>query len=177
MSLGTRHRGYYAFALGSAMLIFFGIVWGPDIGLWFTLISTAPSLPAGFYTSVKLFSLALSDSSFVLTGFYLATALLVGANLALLAFYAKKYRAMPGAGSVGTSSLAALVTLLGFGCASCGTLFLSFLLTSLGGTGLAVIPADERFVWALRGAGLALLAFSLWRLAKHANEPLVCSVE
>jgi|SRR3989344_2748735 len=175
-SIIMRHLGYYLAALGIAAFIFFGIVWGPALGLWLTLVFTAPSLSAALGASVKLFGLALSDSDPILTFFYLATALLVGANVALLVFYFKKYRAVPASGTA-TGALAALITVLGFGCASCGTLFLTLLATSLGGVGLVAVPIEGGIIWVMRGIGLALLTFSLYQLIRRARDPLICSIE
>ena len=176
MRLRGRHIGYYCFALGVGTLIFLGIVWGPALSLWLTLVSAAPSLSVALDVSVRLFGLALTDAGSLLTAFYLALSLLVGTDVALLIFYFKKYRAVPAAGAA-SGAFAAFIAALGFGCAACGTLFLSLLATSLGGAGLVLIPIEESIVWVLRGAGLALLTFSLYRLIKHVNSPLVCPVE
>ena len=173
MWLLTRHIGYYFFALGVATVVFLSIVWGPALGLWLTLISVAPSLSATLDVSVRLFGLALSDAGLLLTVFYITLSLFVGADIALLVFYFKKYRAVPATGAA-TGAFAAFIAVLGFGCAACGTLFLSLLATSLGGAGLAFIPIGENIVWGLRGTGIVLLAFSLYRLIRHVNRPLVC---
>jgi hypothetical protein len=166
---------YYFFGLLSAVVLFSALVWGPSLPFALSLLSGS-TVSDGARAILTILELAIFDSSPLLVVFYAALAALTGANLALLLLYWRTRRLVSGGPAAG-GALGALVAALGFGCASCGTLFLSFLLGSVSGLSLATVPFIDEFSYALRILGLALLAFSLARLIKHVNDPLVCPIQ
>jgi hypothetical protein len=163
---------YYFLGGASALLIFAALVWGPAL-LFIASVATEAGAGEPLAALVSALRLAFFDQSTALLWYYVTLALLAGANIALLAYY---WRVRHGLGGVAPVSGAAgaLAAMLGFGCASCGTLFLSILAASLGGLSLASLPLYDELSLVLRGVGLALLAFSLWRLLRHVGDPLVC---
>ncbi len=82
--------------------------------------------------------------------FTVVIAVLLGINLAMLSFYFKQRRA--GAAAVGASGLGLAMSILGVGCAACG----SVVLTSVLG-----YAAAAKFLGALPGRGLEFSVISL----------------
>ena len=173
--MAKSRASYYLLGIGSAAFLFAALVWGPSIPFALALFAQS-TLSEGLRAASTLLTLALFDSDPWLVAFYAALAALAGANLALLLFYWRTRRLVSG-GPAASGALGAFVAALGFGCASCGTLFLSFLLGSVSGFSLASLPFGDEAGYALRALGLALLAFSVIRLAKHVRDPLVCPIE
>ena len=62
---------------------------------------------------------------------------------------------------------------LGLGCAACGSLFATALLSSIAGAGVVSLPFDG-FVFQIVGIGLLL--FSIFQLARAINKPPVCPI-
>ena len=93
-----------------------------------------------------------------------------GINLALLVFYLRKRLAV--GREVGASAGGLIVSALGVGCASCGSVLLTSLLGfSAGAAALAALPLqDAEFTL----AGIGLIVASIAMLAKRINDPLVC---
>lgn len=171
-----RHWRYYVVGFVIALVLFSALVWGPSLPFFAVLFSTGPSLAEGLRALFTILELGLPDQSPALLGFYALLAALTGANVALLLLYWRTRRLATSGGAATSGALGALVAALGFGCASCGTLFLSIVLGSVGGISLAAVPAIDEITYALRALGLVLLAFSLFRLIRHLNDPLTCPV-
>lgn len=168
--------GYWLAGTAGAAALFAALVWGPSVPLLFELSRTGAGAGEIGEAAWTLFRLALFDESPLNTTFYALLAALSGANAALLLLYWRTRRLVEGGSAAATGALGALAAALGFGCAACGTLFLSIALGSIGGFTLAAIPFLDEIAFALRAAGIALLSFSLARLAKHVRDPLVCPV-
>jgi hypothetical protein len=171
MQMELRHLSYYLLALGAAGLIFLFICWGPVLGLFLTFLIEPTSLSERLASSARLLWLALFDSSPLLTTYNAGISILIGINLALLVYYFKKFQTIPSGGTVTSGALGAVATLLGFGCPSCGTLFLTLLLSSIGATGLTILPL---YGYALQVVGFLLLILSTCVLYRKTSGPLVC---
>ncbi len=163
---------YYTLALICALFLFLLISWLPAFTFWLTLLEGSSSLAESIQTTSILFARALLDSSPLLTAFNGVVALLVGTNIALLAYYWRHYRTQPSKKSAATGLLGTLITFLGFGCASCGTLFITYLLTGVGATSLATLPIINSY--AIQAIGIVLLMYSTFELYKKTMDPLVC---
>lgn len=109
--------------------------------------------------------------------FTVAIALLFGVNSALLAYYIRRrQRQVPVAGSSANAAgiLGAVSGVFGIGCAACGSVIISGVLTLLGGGWLlAFLPLHGAEFGLL---GVLLLSFSVYQLSKRINDPLVCPV-
>jgi len=170
-----RNLPYYVFSILLASLIFGLFVWGPIIPFAFSLLSDAPPDDALRAISTAA-ELALFDSGPWLTSYYAALALLGSGNIVLLVLYWRTRRTIASGSASASGALGTIAILLGFGCISCGTLFLSLAFGSIGGFSLAAIPFADDLSYLLQGLGLVLLSYSLARLMKHVNDPLVCPV-
>jgi hypothetical protein len=92
-------------------------------------------------------------------------ALLLGINMALLAFVMKNIGASIGKES-GKSGLSLFAAVLGAGCAACGTSILAPVLTAVGST--ATIGLVEAIGVTANFAGIGLVLFSITRLGSQA---------
>ena len=166
------HWGYCLFAAALAGIAYLLVVWFQNTSLIFAML-TNPALPVrdAVRISVQLLAAALSDLSPLSMLYVLIFAGLLGINGSLLLFYFRMYRAAPGAIAV-SGILGSLAALLGFGCAACGSIFLSALL----GTGagfLSFLPfAGEEIGW----GGLLLLLISTIVLVRAINKPRICPI-
>lgn len=112
---------------------------------------------------------------YTLESFFLITvSLLIGINSVLTLFYIRLRRSAPSkAGALG--SIGGIVaSLLGIGCAACGSLVATTILTSVGGLSLlALLPYNGAEIGYL---GALLLFISTVMLARHINKPPVCPI-
>jgi hypothetical protein len=166
------HLAYWIYGSAMAVSLFLVILWGPAI-LFLWRLDAQQSEILG--VAQEVLRLAFFDATTPLLAFYAIFSLLTGANAALLAYYWRTRSSIPGSGAGG--ALGAAIALLGFGCASCGTLFLTLVATSVGGGALAALPRGTDIGWALKGAGVALLSYSLILLVGRIKSPLVCPVD
>ena len=162
---------YIILAAGVTFVLLFAAAWMRNVSfLWFLLSS--PQFSAA--TKLKVLewtfaNLALNTTPLRLV-LVLAAALLAGINLALLVFYLRKRMAV--GRELGASAGGLIVSALGVGCASCGSVLLASLLGfSAGAAALAALPFQgAEFTL----AGIGLIAASIVMLAKKINDPLVC---
>jgi hypothetical protein len=158
-----------------ALCVFVVATWLPNLGLlWQIAISS--SVPLLYKATVLArFAGSIATNFTVLSGLYtIATAVLFGTNAAMVIYYLKERRRA----STRTGVLAGLGGLasgfVGVGCAACGTLVLSPILSFVGAAGLvALLPFEGQEFGLL---GVALLGFSIALVAKKIAEPLVCPV-
>lgn len=165
---------YYALVLFFSVSLYLGTVWVPVIPLWLHLLFNSTSLKEIFSLSLHLFSLAFFDTTPLLTAYNIFISILVSVNLTLFIFYFKKNR--QDSSHVSTvSGLVGLITILfGFGCASCGTLFFTVFLSSLGGSGLIMGPLANGA--AFQTIGITLLFFSIISIVWRIHNPPVCLI-
>lgn len=155
---------YVALAILVAVVVMALALWLPNLGL-LRQIMFASAAPVASKIGIALGLLgAIGTNYTVLSAMALAAAaLLFGANVALLVFGTRARHSMlttQGSGLV--VSLSGVTTsLVGIGCAACGSLVLAPVLSFLGAGGLlAALPwAGEEFV--VPGLGLLLLSVFL----------------
>jgi hypothetical protein len=167
--------GYFFLATLTSLIVFVSIAWANVLPLFFRIIRDV-TLP--FDTALSLGStlLVTSLTDFTLTGFVFAltTALLIGINVTFLVFYFRMFRAVPSSTTTASGLLGGIATLLGFGCAACGSVFLVSFIGALGGTGLlALLPYGGEEIGYV---GIALLFVSAIFLTRAINKPLVCPI-
>lgn len=98
--------------------------------------------------------------------------ILFGVYITLLVYFLRNRITLVRESGVATGTLGIVSGLLGVGCAACGSLILTSVLSLVGASGvLAFLP--------LRGAefgilGVLLLSWSTYVIAKHIVDPLVC---
>jgi hypothetical protein len=101
------------------------------------------------------------------------TAVLIGINVSLLVFYFRMFRTTSSvAGTAGFAG--SMAAMLGFGCAACGSLFITTFLGTTIGTGLwTLLPYGGLEIGIV---GLALLLTSTSLLVRAINRPVVCPI-
>jgi hypothetical protein len=147
--------------------------WQLISSLWFSDIGTLSQkliLTLTLYTSIGTNFTFLSATTTVLTS------ILFGVNIALLVYYIKKVQGgAKTAFSGGATSMGGLLSgLLGIGCAACGTFIATSILALFGvGALLGLLPlGGEEFGI----VAVLLLGYSIYRIGKKINSPLVCEV-
>ena len=170
-----KNWSYALAALIISTLVFAVAVWLPNIRLLFSiwLDGTIPvtdkiSLPLHLLESITTNFTVLSAS------YTIAIAILTGINISLIVYLLRmnQKRMTKGGMTAGVSGL--IAGSLGMGCAACGSLILTSILSVVGGAGiLAFLP--------LKGGefgiiGVVLLGYSTYLLSKHINRPPVCEI-
>lgn len=105
----------------------------------------------------------------------ITTSVLFGINISLLLYYIRRRQSAATGRSAEWSSLGGIISgVFGVGCAACGSVVLSTLLTTFGAGGLiALLPFHGAEFGIL---GLLLLSASIWYLTKRINDPLICPI-
>jgi len=165
---------YAALAAAVTFVLVFGAAWMRNLTFLGFLI-TSPQF--GIATKLKVFEWTLTNLALNTTPLRLilliSAAVLAGVNTSLLVFL---IRLRLGVGKdIGASIGGMVVSALGIGCASCGSVLLTaFFGFSAGASMLAAFPLQgAEFTL----AGIGLLAASIALLAKKIQNPLVCEVK
>jgi len=141
-------------------------LWLSDIGTFWQKLTLTLTLYASISTNFTF----LSGSTTILTS------ILFGINIALLVYYIKKVQGgVKSVFSGGATSIGGLFSgLLGIGCAACGTFIATSILSLFGAGalfGLLPLGGEEFGILAV-----FLLGYSVYRILKKINSPLVCEV-
>jgi hypothetical protein len=155
-----------------ALLVFLALTLGSAIPLCVTIVSSSPSVGDAFRLVAQLLLLAFADQSAAIFALNAATSILIGINAALLTFFWRKNKTRGARFGIAGGVAGSIATLLGFGCAACGTVFVSLLLTTLGAGSLSTFPLFSGNY--LQYIGLALLAVSTLWLYRETRKPAVC---
>ena len=151
------------------------IIWLQNASL-ITHIALDPDISATSATGLIL-SLswgAFEDASLPAKAYMILLASAVATNMVLLLFYYRMHRSAPSLFSI-TGNLTGIVfASLGFGCAACGSVFVTALFATVGGTGLiALMPLHGMEVGIL---GIVLLILSAWHLSSSIQRPPTCPI-
>lgn len=164
-----RESRYLFFAIFIAWFVFSLALWLPQWKLILQVLNTASSVDS----VVLLVSLYTSlGSNFTLGGALIVVILsgLFGVNISLtLYLYRKQFSIQKG---VATNIWGATLGILGVGCAACGSVILTSLLSLFGGVWLlSYLPlGGEEFGF----IGIALLLYGTYSLSKKISSPMVC---
>ncbi len=157
-----------------ALLVFVLATWLPNLGLLVSVVSNS-SVPMSDKVS---FALNLVDS--ITTNFtalsatYTVTiALLTGVNVALVVYLMVRNKRSAIEGGA-TGVLGVMSGTLGVGCAACGSLILTSVLGTAGGTGIITILPFHGGEFGILGVALSTIATYL--LAKNIGKPPVCAI-
>lgn len=172
VALGVlRSWGSLAVALAAALIAFVLQVWLPNLGLIWSVVTTADVGILGKAHFLWV-SLGAISTNFTVLGAALAVtvALLFGLNVAFAVHFVHQRLAARDISSLGVAGLLAAV--LGVGCASCGAVVLSFLVgTTAAASIVSVLPlGGQEFTLLAVAALLAALVVTIRKLAR----PDVC---
>jgi hypothetical protein len=165
--------GYLLLAIGVSLVVITFAAWLPNLHLVSRTIVSS-SLDLGQKSNLLFGLLSSLQTNFTPVSLLVttATAILAGIQLSLLVFYLRQKVALQQ--SMGVSAAGITASLLGIGCASCG----SVLLTSVIGLGatttaLGVLPLKGQEFGL---AGIALLSWAMMLTIRKINDPAVCKV-
>jgi uncharacterized membrane-anchored protein YitT (DUF2179 family) len=172
----TFRRPYnVVFALGSALLVFFATTSVGSFSLM-SYIVRENSLPLSEKLSLlsHILRSPLYSPISAETMFLAILALLIGINITLTIFYIRLHQSAHSKTGTASSIGGLIASVLGIGCAACGSLILTSFAASVGGLGiLSLLPhggAEISYIGAL------LLIASCVVLVRGINTPAVCSI-
>lgn len=162
-----------------AAVVGFGVfsftAWFPNFRLLWSIWSDSSASLADKVTLPLRLLESISTNFTALSATYtIAIAVLVGINVAFVAYILQRQKQELSAAGVMVGTLGVLSGATGLGCAACGSLLISSLLATAGGASmLALLP--------LRGGefgllGVFLLGTSTYFLAKHITKPPQCEI-
>lgn len=166
---------YLLLFLGSSVLVFLGAMTVRNFSLLGQIFgSESFSIWQKFLFIVSFIGSVNETFGFIGSILLIVIAILFALNLTLLVFYIRKIKSLlKGSKRIHAVGIGGLVSgLLGIGCAACGSIVLTAILSSIGASGLLILLPFHGSEFGL--LGVALLAFSIYELIKRINEPLVC---
>ncbi|MEK7638926.1 MAG: hypothetical protein AAB388_02060 [Patescibacteria group bacterium] len=173
-----RKGQYQSLALLIALVVFSVAVLLPNLGLIGSVLTrSTSSLGSKISLIAELYGSIVTNFTVFSAIYTVAISILIGLNGALLVYYIRRARiGKRSEGKLHLTSVGALVSsVLGIGCAACGSVILTTLFTSFGIGGLLVYLPLHGGEFAL--LGIALLLTSFYYLIQKINDPLVCDVK
>lgn len=172
-----RHVRYIVGASGVAFMVLSAALLLPNYD---TLVQVLFSGTARL--SIKI-SFVLSLYGSLLTNFTVFSALylilisiLFGINIALLTFYIRRRQEKSHNTTAHLASVGGMISaVLGIGCAACGSVVLTAVLSLFGASGLLLLLPFHGVEFGV--FGLILLLISIRYLIKRVNDPLVCPMK
>lgn len=170
-----RKPSYVLLALVTSACMFAFAVWFPNISLIIDIMghseasfSQKISLPIGLLGSIGTNFTVLSAS------YTIAIAILFGMNVAMLAYFLKRRVTEARQSGIATGFFGIASGMVGMGCAACGSLLLTSVLSLFGATGiLSFLPLAGGEFGIL---GVILLSMSLYVIAGNIQNPAVCRI-
>lgn len=165
---------YTIFAAIISIIVFFAIIWIPALPLAASILTDKTLGGNGIGIVFHMFISSLGDVELTTGILTVVLSILVGLNVAILAFYVRMFRAAPTKTEFATGLVGAVSAMLGFGCAACGSVFIMSVLSSFAGASfVSLFPFEgKEFLY----GGMILLAISSWLLARSINKPPVCPI-
>lgn len=176
MAFVLRHYNYFVLALLVGLLVLGVAILLPSFSLLATVFadSTVPLADKLHLLWSLLGSLATNFTT--LSAFTtVMISLLVGVNVSLIAYLHKRQKEKLSVGGVAVSSVGTFLGMFGVGCAACGSLVLTALLSSVGGVGLlTILPFQGQEIGIL---GVLALSFATYFLIQNITRPLICKTQ
>lgn len=165
--------GYIVLASVLALTVFLFAVWFPNFDLMAEVFSTpGMALSAKLQFALNLLGGIATNFNLLSAGYTVAIAVLFGINAAMIVYLLKQKRTAAAGQNFAIGSGGMATGALGIGCAACGSLVVSTVLSSFGAAGaLALLPLQgEEF--GILGAALLLVSVSL--MSKKIAAPISC---
>lgn len=168
---------YITIGVMTSLIAFVLAVWLPNIRLVADVIFSTGSLSERFGLPLSLLGSISTNFSILSASFVIATAILLGVNLAMMVFFFRRgfvsfNQAGATTGLVGTASGA-----LGVGCVACGSgpILVTALLTLIGaGTLTQLLPFKGQ---EFSVAGVIFLIASIYLTARQIEKPGLCKTD
>lgn len=166
---------YLLIASFVALAVFSIAVWMPNFALIYEVLlsDTAGVLEKASFV-LSLYGSIITNFTIASASYTILIAVLFGVHVALLTYYIRTRRAKEaGVQSVGWLGMSGVVSgFLGVGCAACGSLIISSVLTVSGAGILLFLPFGGKEFGYL---GVGILCYAIYSLSKKIKEPLICS--
>jgi hypothetical protein len=170
-----RKPAYALFAITMSAIVFAFAVWLPNIPLIVKIMghpgisfSDKLDLPINLLGSIATNFTLLSAS------YTIAIAILFGINLAMIIYFLRRRIADLEQSGIATGVFGIASGVVGMGCAACGSLLLTSILSLFGATWiLSFLPLAGGEFGIL---GVILLAISIYMTAKRIQNPAVCKI-
>lgn len=166
---------YLFIAIVATILIFSFAVWLPNISLIVKIMGhQGISLSQRFYLPINLLGSITTNFSPLSASYTIAIAILFGLNLAMTIYFLKRRIVDVEQSGIATGLFGMASGVIGMGCAACGSLLLTSILSLFGATWtLSFLPFSGGEFGIL---GVVLLAISIYMTAKRIQNPAVCSI-
>lgn len=164
---------YVLLALIASASVFAFATWLPNLSL-IAEVMGHPELPLAqkLELPISLLGSIATNFSVLSASYTVLIAILFGMNLAMIVYLLRNRTAALKKGAATTGFLGAVSGLLGVGCAACGSLILTSILSLVGASGaLALLPFGGGEFGIL---GVLLLLWSLHTIAKQIRNPFIC---
>ncbi len=170
-----RKPTYMILALVMSIGMFVFATWLPNIGLIMSVVFS-PDTPFSekLDLPVSLIGSISTNFSMLSASYTIAIAILFGIDLAMLIYYLRRRIKEVKDAGVTTGFLGLASGVVGMGCAACGSLLLTSILSLIGASSiLTKLPLNGGEFGIL---GLILLGFSIFAVAKQIQSPSVCKI-
>lgn len=170
-SVVLRRAPYAAAGAFSAVVIALVALWLPSFRLLTFVFGTDALGPgAKLSAATELIGTSLRALPATELSLIFATASLFGLNVAFAAYYVR--RAVAYERAIGASAAGLLLSIVGVGCAACGSVLLSAILGTTASIGLLGILPFNGSEFAV--IGIVVLAAAVLNIARKVASPLVC---
>lgn len=166
---------YILIALVTSATVFTFAVWLPNISL-IVKVMGHPGIPFSQKLSLPISLLGSIVTNFTLlsASYTIAIAILFGINLAMIIYFLRRRIVDVEQSGIATGFFGIASGVIGMGCAACGSLLLTSILSLFGATWiLSFLPLAGGEFGIL---GVILIATSLYMTAKKIQDPAVCKI-
>ncbi len=166
---------YILLALATSTAVFAFAVWLPNIPL-IVKVMGHPGIPFSQKLDLPISLLGSIATNFTLlsASYTIAIAILFGINLAMIIYFLRRRIADVERSGIATGFFGIASGVIGMGCAACGSLLLTSILSLFGATWiLSFLPLAGGEFGIL---GVILLVASLYMTAKRIQNPAVCKI-
>jgi len=167
--------GYVVFASALVLAAFLFAVWFPNFDLMGEVFSAPDiALSAKLQFALSLLGGIATNFNLLSAGYTVAIAVLFGINAAMIVYLLKQKRAATAGQNFAIGSGGMATGALGIGCAACGSLVVSTVLSSVGAAGaLALLPLQGEEFGIL---GAILLTVSVSSMSRKIATPVICEL-
>jgi len=166
---------YVVLALLVSASVFVVAVWLPNIRLVAGIVSS-PDVPFSSKLELPLSLLGSITTNFTLlsASYTIAIAILFGIYIAMITYFLRRRIKEVGKSGIATGFLGIGSSVLGVGCAACGSFLLTSILSLVGASGaLAFLPLGGSEFGII---GVILLVVSIYIMSKQITNPAVCKI-
>jgi len=170
-----RRPAYIILALVVSMAVFVFAVWLPNIPLIVSVMGHS-EIPFSekFNFPISLLGSIVTNFTLLSASYTIAIAILFGVNLAMVTYFLRRRIVEVKRDGVVTGFLGLVSGVIGMGCAACGSLLLTSILSFLGATWiLSFLPLAGGEFGIL---GVILLSVSIYLIAKKIQNPAACKI-